>query len=682
MAYCLTIVLSAFLLFAVQPMISRFILPWFGGGPSVWTTCMLFFQTGLLAGYAYAHGIASRLKPRAQVLLHLILVAGAIMILPVLPDPALRPADAGQPIGRILWILFTSIAGPYLVLAATGPLLQRWYSLSHPGKTPYRLFALSNAGSLAALVSYPFLVEPWLGLETQAWAWSGLFIAYAATCLVAGLHLCRHAGSSRATQSDRAAAPPLPPRGTLLLWFLLPACASVLLLATTSRMCQEVAVVPFLWVLPLVLYLLTFILCFESDGWYRRKGYAWAYRLAGIGVCYLLFAGIAVPIWLQVLGYSAALFIFCMICHGELSRLRPDPTHLTLYYLFIATGGAAGGLFTALAAPALFSAYHEFAFGVIACGLFLLVTGSQHAAPSMHKRLPLALYVGVLALVFAGHAILSEHRVVARSRNFYGMLRIIEHEEPGTGRFRQMMHGRIQHGLQLMDDDKRRWPTAYFMPDSGIGLALRLHPKRTATPPRPLRVGVVGLGVGTVAAYGRQDDVFDFYEINPDVERLARAYFTYLADTPAAVSVHLGDGRLALERRLAQSGAAPYDILMVDAFSSDAIPMHLLTREGFAVYMRSLAPGGLLAINVTNRYVDLRLMVRRLAREAGSDARLFVVEDRLEVAGFHSRWILVSSDTTFFRRSAIARHIDPWPSAPAPPVWTDDYGSLLPVLRW
>ncbi|NQT86236.1 hypothetical protein HQ560_05685, partial [bacterium] len=373
LGFAVTIFISAFLLFQVQPLIGKYILPWFGGGPAVWTSCMLFFQMLLLGGYAYAHVIRTRLSQRTQVIVHVTLLAATLLALPIAPSEGWKPQGDENPALYILLLLAVTVGLPYFVLSATGPLLQAWFSVRHPGRSPYRLYALSNVGSLLALLSYPFLVEPAMALRSQSTTWSigfGLFVAF---CIVSALSMLR----VRPTDADEAGADEdsAPPGwGVCLVWVALAACGSTMLLAVTNQMSWDVAVVPFLWVLPLTLYLLTFIICFEFERWYYRPVF---WPLLGLGagaIVHLMFEGVRMPILFQVAGYAGGMFFCCMVCHGELVRLKPSPRYLTSFYLMVSAGGALGGLFVSLVAPAVFPMYLELHIGLwMTCALALVV---------------------------------------------------------------------------------------------------------------------------------------------------------------------------------------------------------------------------------------------------------------------------------------------------------------------
>ncbi|MCM2358638.1 MAG: fused MFS/spermidine synthase [Geobacteraceae bacterium] len=695
-AYALTIFLGSFLLFQIQPLIGKYILPWYGGSPAVWTTCMLFFQVVLLAGYGYAH-LATLAGRTRQGYLHLGMLLAALPFLPITPSAELwKPAPGDAPVAKILLLLMANIGMPYLVLAATAPLIQHWFVSSFPGRPPYRLYALSNFASLLALLSYPFLVEPRLTLDRQVLLWSWGFAVYAlccAWCAVQPRLAGRIAGNGPAPDAAATCAgdPPLAGKGELsvsaaLVWLLLSASGSALLLATTNQLCQEVAVVPFLWVIPLAIYLLTFIICFNSDNSYDRV--LWGMVLIGavILACRTLYLGINVNLWLQILVFLAALFALCMVCHGELVRSRPAPRHLTAYYLVIAAGGAMGGALVALAAPALFDGFWEYPISLACSCLVILAAWFRERAFARTPRwLPAFLVAGQLALVcFVVNYLRSySQQAESRTRNFYGVLRVIRNSD-ATGPKLTLMHGRVVHGTQFTSAAQRSLPTTYYGPDSAAGLALRFHPNRTSDGPRQkgLKVGVVGLGTGTLAAYGQEGDTFRFYEINPDVVRVAEKHFTYLKGSAARVEVAPGDARITMESELKRNSPQGYDVLLVDAFSSDAIPLHLLTRECFSVYRRHLKADGLLLVHITNRFLDLGNIVHAQGEAAGYRAARVVSPGDEKHGTGKADWMILTSNSGFLDLLRIRAKLAPLPATTsATPLWSDDFASLWQAMR-
>jgi SAM-dependent methyltransferase len=676
------IFLGAFLLFQVQPIVAKAILPWYGGAPAVWTTCMLFFQTLLLGGYAYAHATASKLSPRGQALLHLLLLGAALFTLPITPKQPGAAVGTEAPILEILTLLLRTVGASYFILASTSPLLQSWSALAGGG-APYRLYALSNVGSMLALLSYPVAIEPWLTTRQQELVWSCAFVAFG---LLTGLSaaLVRKASppSPSPSAAEAAAEAPAPTTAQRLLWVALPACASTLLLAVTNQMCQEVAVVPFLWLVPLSLYLLSFILPFESDRWYSRSWCVPALALVLVVLTSAAAMGARAGILYGVPVYSGGLFICCLFCHGELAARRPAPRYLTSYYLLMSVGGALGGVFVSLVAPLVFRGFDELYVGLMACGA--LAAGLSIADPAniiAGRRMwnPMHLWiVGVVGLIgfVLGLRLLQRTRPgLQELRDFYGTIRVTELPSPdGRGTIRFLTHVGTRHGQQFTDPERRRKPTSYFTHRCGIGMLLD---ELAAEPPR--RMGIIGLGAGILATYGRPGDLIRYYELSPRMIDVARRDFTFLSDSKATIEVVPGDARLSLER---EAGEPPYDILVGDAFSSDAIPAHLLTREAFQLYAKRLKPGGVLAMNVSTRHLDLGPLIKGLAETIGMSAVEIDTPTDEEGAALNARWILMTSDRALLERPRIrdaAR--DPSGGAPAPRLWTDDYSNLLQVLK-
>jgi SAM-dependent methyltransferase len=640
------------------------------------------------------------------------------------------------------------------------------------------LYALSNGGSLLALVSYPFVIEPRLTRHAQAQLWGWGLVLYALGCVWCAANVWKSSGpiisgsvSNAEKAADKDQSSPSPSLIDRALWLLLPACASVLLLAITNKLCQDVAVVPFLWVLPLGLYLLSFIICFDSSRWYARFPFALGLAAAASAICWALFHPADLSVWKQLLIYSGGLFVCCMVCHGELYRLRPEPRYLTGYYLLIAAGGALGGLFVAVMAPLLFTDYYELHWGLAACALLFTclcirdavrmrgrsfdektkraetatrwraVLRSSLGAPGewnwLGATLPLLVFWGLdrffagfgqelgqapnrsfiimraalwgmllvlviswiargklkrfrhwprltccwLVLGTAGlgtslwmQALKSGGGVVYISRNFYGVLTVYERELQTTNdHYFLLRHGRITHGLQFVEPKQALWPTAYYGEESGIGLAMQALPDRGA------RLGLVGLGVGTLTAYSRPDDVVRIYEINPEVEKVARTRFTYLNRCACKVEVVPGDARLSLEREPSQQ----FDLLALDAFNSDSIPVHLLTREAFEVYDRHLKTNGILALHISNHYLDLEPVVAGLAQRFHfQSARIEYDEMPDQWWLYPSTWVLLTRDPNLLSSPELAVATStPSTNSPAVPLWTDDYASLFRILR-
>jgi SAM-dependent methyltransferase len=681
LARAFAVFLGAFLLFQVQPIVAKTILPWFGGAPAVWTTCVVFFQALLVVGYAYGHWSIRKLGPKAQGAVHLTLVVAALLTLPIAPDARAAPDAGNSPVLAIVSLLARSVALPYLVLAASTPLFQAWSSAREHEPSTYRLYALSNAGSLLGLVAYPFAIEPWLATQTQARVWSAAFAVFAAATAVLVRGQWRAAPVVRDVKADPTERASERTSRERLLWLALPACASALLLAVTNQMCQEVAVVPLLWVVPLALYLLSFVLCFESDRWYARS---WCLPVLIVTLAVVSQAaamGARVSVVFAVPVYSLGLFVCCMFCHGELAARRPATRHLTGFYLAIAVGGALGGGFVSLLAPILFRGYDELHVALFACGAFAIgfvwkrPTERKLGARIWHPALPALITVVVLiGAVFVMRMLTRTQPSSRELRNFYGILRLQDLPAPsGVGDVRYLTHGGTRHGQQFQDPTRRSTPTTYYGRASGAGILL----EELATAP-PLRIGIVGLGAGVLAAYGRTGDVYRFYEINPLVIEVARNDFTFLGDSAATIEVVEGDARLELSREADQR----FDVLALDAFSSDAIPVHLLTEEAFELYARHLAPNGVIALHVSTRYLDLGPVVAALAKHTKRSTWEIVSAPDETLGTLDARWILLAADASVFERPRIreAGHtLDLGGKREL--LWTDDYSNLFQVLK-
>ena len=667
MIYAATIFLSSFLLFLVQPLIARLILPWFGGSAAVWTTCMLFFQVVLLAGYAYAHGLG-KLAARRQAIVHTVLLLAALATLPIMPAESWKPTGEQEPITRILLLLGATVGLPYFLLASTSPLIQAWFARARPGANPYRLFALSNFASLIALLGYPFFVEPVFAAREQVNLWSWLFAAFALLCAVVAWRTPQTAVQAQA--EPQAAAPA---KREYAWWLALSATGSVMLLAVTNHLTQNVASVPLLWLVPLTLYLATFIIAFEGKGWYR-PGWLWPLLLiALIAMAWLVIdTDYHYHLALQLGVFLPGMFIGCLFCHGELYRTRPAPRHLTAFYLTISAGGALGGLLVAVVAPLVFTGYFELGVGLMVLAILASLRFASLGRVAYFGSLLVLLGVGACA-TYDGFRHQRDVRVATRS--FYGVLRVKEYGIPGeASHLRRLVHGTIMHGEQYMSDPLRRTLTTYYTETSGIGAAIRSKQDHA------VRVGVIGLGTGTIAAYGRSGDRYRFYDIDANVIHIARSAFTFLADSAAHPQTALGDARLTLEREPPQS----FDVLAVDAFSSDAIPVHLITREALAAYERHMKPDGIVAFHVSNRFLDLIPVVARLAQELGLHAVLISddPEDEDKTIRSRSDWVLVSRDAKALEVPAI---VDagalPAEDRPQWRTWTDDYSNLIQILK-
>jgi len=749
--YGLAIFCGAFLLFQVQLILGKYLLPWFGGAASVWTACMLFFQLLLLAGYAYAHFLSSKLNRQTQFKVHVVVLglSASLIVLgaffwkaPLLPGPSWRPTSVDFPVKHILQLLLVAVGLPFLCLSASAPLLQSWFALVRPDQSPYRLYALSNIGSLLGLATYPFLVEPQLPLHVQAWSWAAAYLVFI-VCAIACAWDMRRVAFVRPAAESEAVFPPS--RSVQTLWFLLPAMASLMLLATTNLMCQEVAVVPFLWVLPLSLYLISFIICFENPRWYVRGLFQVLLAISLPLALLVLLSGINAPIVRQILLLSTILFTCCMVCHGELARLKPHLGYLTRFYLLVSAGGAAGGMFVALVAPRIFTGFLEFHLGLIGCvilaifavardqqswwywnkpywggvillGLFLapefmwrharladiqyemhrwhyypllatlavwviLTIVRNRDRRSAYQRFNSAQLASVgIAVALAASLYMQvgfdKLREIRRDRNFYASLLI----RRGTLHSIELRHGQTSHGSQ--SSDQPREPTLYYARHHGIGLFMQ---EEAACPPRcALQYGIIGMGVGTLAAYGRAGDTFRFYELNPQIIAYSTGrvpYFTYIRDSPAKIEIVPGDARLSLEREFSETGSQNFDVLIIDAFNSDSIPVHLLTKEAFGIYLEHLrGPESVLVFHISNRMLDLSPVVATLAAYNHLSAVRLHNPRGTDLAD-KSDWILLAHNRDALAFNSFLGHLDSLPVADPRMLWTDDYSNLFRVLR-
>ncbi len=678
----LVIFLSAFLLFLVQPILGKMILPWFGGGAGVWAACLLYFQASLLAGYAYAHCLRRYLSSRWQMQLHILLLAASILLLPVLPAPGWRRLGNIDPAIRILALLASTIGLPYLLISSTSPLLQAWYAAVKPGASAYRLYALSNLGSLLGLVGFPAVLEPRLTSRAQAWGWSGAYAVFALMCAATAWYAWKHqvrTGDHEISHESVASALK-PGLATQILWIALAACGAALMMATTSYLTQNFAPIPLLWVVPLGLYLLSFVLCFEIERAYQRLIWIPA-MLAGLSgmVRVMFFRGGTTDLKVSVPLMLVGLFCCCIVCHGELARHKPDTRLLTYFYLLTSGGGVLGGFFVAIVAPRIFKTYVELPIMMAICAVltFVIVWKQSAHRPSVIQVL---VRVGLLAfiVVLVGYMVVSKRRMdrnfYLHVRNFYGVLQV-EDKETGDqdGRVRTLMHGIIEHGAQLLDPGLRREPTLYYVRTSGAGLAMQFLQARG-----PVRVGAIGLGAGVLASYCRMGDTYRFYEINPEVVRIANSEFTFLRDCRGRLDVSLGDARLTLESQPPQD----FDLLAVDAFSGDAIPVHLLTREAFIEYFRHLKKNGILAVHVSNKYLDLVPIVAGIAENLGKKA--IGVFDPAEEGNdpAESDWVLVTGNPEIFNDKIFgADSVEDVRNNPRIRLWTDDHSNLLQILK-
>lgn len=750
--FSLTALLGACLLFLVEPMFARMVLPMLGGAPAVWNTCLVFYQFALLAGYLYAHG-AGRFTLRRQVLMQGGLLAVAALALPIAVRGGGTPPPTANPVGWVLWILLVSLGLPFVVLATTGPLLQRWYaSLGEAAsRTVYSLFAASNVGSFLALLGYPFLVEPLLRLHVQSVWWAIGYGVYAVLMMTCGFVVWRHhaaapvtaaapvaavaadppAASTRRSKAPRSAAPDDEgddPWANRLRWLGLAAVPSTLMMSVTTFISTDVASMPLLWVVPLALYLLTFVIAFAERRVVPRRLLEWLFSIAVVVTIGLVISPSVYPI-AQIVAHLTCFFVLALACHSALADSRPPAESLTEFYLWLSAGGAVGGLFNALVAPFIFVNPFEYPlaalsacllmphaldgpsgktsglrralyFGLAAVPMLLvaiivptvqrfdaslpvdaflrfgLIFGPGLLVAFLLRRTPLRMGISLATLVVAATFVLFDNRVPLHlERDFFGLHRVMF-----TGRERLMLSGTTNHGGQSMDPALKCEPLTYYSKGGPVG-QLFDHVKAEGS---RKRMGVVGLGTATMAAYASPGETWTFFEINPAVERLARdpEYFTFLRDCGPQSTVVTGDARLMMRQQPDQA----FDVLVLDAFSSDAIPVHLVTREAVELYLQKLAPRGIMAIHISNRYLDLAPVVGATARAAGL---VSVVQTHVPSAEAQklsaeialSRWVLVA-------RSAVDLaplvQTGRWSSLDdvQGPVWTDDYSNVLDVLRF
>ena len=684
--YGLAILLSAFLLFFIQPLVAKKLLPELGGTATIWTTCMMFFQVALFLGYVYAHAVVTLVRPVTGWMIHnalLILTIGWLCLQPF------NNAESGS--GELAWTvthrLILTIGLPFLVLSATSPLIQAWCSVSHPQQQAYRLYALSNAGSLLALITYPFIFDPWIGLSDQGRIWDVSFVIFALLMLVSGTQIASATWSTRTfnrvldNDSNSDPGPTQELRITrLIIWVALAKCGSVLLIAASNILCQEVASFPFLWLLPLICYLLTLIICFDWPGLYQR----WFFQPVFAAACFLAIIvyhfGVNIGLVGQAVGCCAVLFAGCMICHGELVRLRPDSTYLTWFYLAVSFGGAAGGVFAVVLAPRIFSRFFEFHAALIgvtllSTSLFLIEQYGRIRARRIYGFLMISglAIVPVLSSLYFFFDPALNPGIVFQGRNDYGLISVKQ-----TEKYRIMRSGSTNHGGQFLAKHLVHEPFAYYSAGSGAERAFSLVRSHRNRPDTSLRIGVIGLGTGSLLNHGRRKDKFRFYEINPMVEQVALKYFSYLPADNA--NIVLGDGRVLLGEEFEQSGSQRFDLLFLDAFSSDSIPAHLLTSECFDLYLKHLDPQGIIVAHITNKFVDLKPVLAAVA----TSKQLNSVYIRHNNDDFEmvTDWVLLSPDSDLLNSEGSDSQERNWMNGLDELNWTDDNSSVFPIVRW
>jgi hypothetical protein len=668
------IVLSAFLLFLVQPIMAKQILPWFGGSANVWNTCVFFFQLLLLLGYLYAHALVRFASPKMQAVIHVGLLALCLLSLPVIASDYWKSGDV-DPAIRILLMLAATVGLPYFLLSSTSPLLQAWFARTMAA--PYKLFALSNAASLGGLLAYPFVIEPYLRLAQQAWFWSAGFVLFAAACgYVAVLSALAARGQQGAASAQHGGAEGAPPTAARrILWVALSALGSLALISITAFIAQNIASMPLIWVAPLAIYLITFIMAFSG----RDYG-GWGPMGIALGLCLAMVALYQKIEFVEAFQFSlplfmAGLFFVCLYCHGQLAATKPHPSRLTEFYILVSLGGALGSLAGSMLAPLLLDGAFEMPLTLAAVAA--LIAWQTRAAASF-MRWGAAAGAVVVAAVAVWQIADQYNSASILTRNFYSALRIADAGE-GAEKRRVMEHAGVEHGSQYLDPARRNEPLAYYGPSSGVALAIERQRELAAG--KPLSAGFIGLGAGALAAYGEKGDTFRFYEINPQVIDLAKSQFTYLSDSKANISLALGDARLVMEKEAPQA----FELIVVDAFSGDAIPLHLLTREALAIYRKHLTPNGALLFHISNRFVDLQPALARLALEENLRAR--IVRDSPEGSEdddfplLDSDWVLMSANESWFGTKEIEDRSDPLKAPMRGPAWTDDFNNILSSIR-
>jgi len=692
--FSITIFLSSFLLFQIQPIMGKYILPWFGGTSTVWTTCMMVYQFLLLGGYIYAHRVAG-LTLRRQVYLHVSILGVSVLLFaylwmkwntPITPGQDWQPVDGTVPILRILEILMLCIGLPFLLLSSTSSLIQNWSSIISPDKSPYGFYMISNIGSMLGLVTYPLLFEPYLHLRTQAFVWSGSYVAFTLICGACALVVLR----KKHGQPDKAAVPAstgaetgtrdktLPSGVRQATWLVLSFLPCALLLATSNEMTQNIAPVPLLWVLPLALYLLSFIICFSPFGKPFYKVFVFMIIICSFLICMIIQDPTKFGITIALSILSCALFFSCMLCNTLLYSLRPAAVHLTRYYVIIALGGALGGIFVGLIAPLTFKAYYEFGLCLIA--VCLIAIGILLRERKAWSRFPWTAMVFFSVIVLFLLSVIATHvpsHTIFRSRNFYGAVSVRSLPGPHGWVRHSLLHGRIAHGVQILHSPVESKPVSYYAKEGGVGYAMQRFSFR------PYRIGVIGLGAGMMCTYAQTGDYLKFYEINSDVVKIARnpEFFSYLSACSATVDMVMGDARISMERELKSGKPQNFDVLVIDAFNGDSVPVHLLTREAFKVYLAHLAPAGIIAVNVSNTYLDLVPAVWAQKKHFDLDGAVIFCRKNYRTCADASNWVLLSRDSSFFLmpeirkvalRTDVIRQVE---------GWTDDYSSLLPAVR-
>jgi len=664
--FAIAIFLSSGLLFLIEPVAAKRILPLLGGSAAVWAACLVFFQSALLGGYLLAHWLATRLETRQQRAVYFALLVASIVQLAVATRIDLH-ADSARPIGSVLRLLALLIALPFVTLSASGPLLQAWYART-TSASPYRLYVVSNVGSLLGLLVYPWLLEP---RTTLHWQFSALLVGMTVFGLAAASVALTVPPTRIITSQQSAADRGSDALSTRALWIALAACGSFLLSAVTSYISQNVATIPLLWIIPLVAYLGSFIVAFSDERWRPSRLVLIAAYAGAAASAFRLYRGdLRTPVLMNISIQCGALFVICLFCHSELYRRRPSAERLTSFYFHLAAGGAVGAFLVGVLAPLVLPGNYDLAIGLVFAAVLGVIC--TWALGGFARVNAVALVVLMVALVYRQVKFDSSSSIYS-VRNFYGTLRVNQTRSALLGAtVRDLQHGIIEHGREVFREDLIDQPTTYYGKESGVGMAIQL-----CCVDHSRRIGVIGLGTGTIAAYGRPGDVIRFYDLNPAVEPIARNLFTYVRHSKATVEVVPGDARVSLSKEPPQR----YDVIAIDAFSGDAIPVHLITSEALELYRRHLAPGGVIAFHVSNRYLRLAAVVKQLATHAGMSAIDIHSSDDDDKAVYSAEWVLVTDNPAL--TSAFAIDADTEDITPPPGLrrWTDDYNSLLPILR-
>ncbi|MBS0288655.1 MAG: fused MFS/spermidine synthase [Proteobacteria bacterium] len=663
--YGLGIFLSAFLLFLIQPLIAKVMLPLFGGSGFVWMATILFFQAVLLLGYGYAYVLAHYFSEQKQAWIHLLLIGCSLFFIPI----ALHDAFSQDllPPWDVLHLLSSSVLLPCVIISASSPLLQHWYCQLKDTPFPYRFYAVSNAGSLLGLLGYPFLVEPLLGLTVQRLGWSLLYGVYLFLCVLCLSKLFN------INRIEKVASVVLKPVqwNYQLKWTVLTFTSSALLLSLTQFLVQNVMNLPLLWVLPLSLYLISYIATFSKSKPYDRDYWSVSFIIWLILFLWLLYrselGGINAVIVVHALLYSG-----CMVCHGELVKLKPPAQTLTLFYLYIALGGVLGGIFSNIVALLFFVNWWDLYVPLLLINGIIVVFLYKTAA--IKSKLGWSYFILALSIISLMALIMvmvrnfyfPAQKLVAQFRNPYGMIKVLD----APNGDRALMHGMVVHGLQFAAP-RSQLPNSYYGLTSGAGLAFEFLRNQA----RPLKVGIIGLGGGVLATYGRDKDIFTFYEIDKDIKTVALNYFTFIKQSKASIDIHLGDARLLLEHEVPQK----FDLLVIDAFNGDAIPSHLLTKEAMKSYQQHLAKNGIIAFHTSNTYLNLLPVTKALAIEAGCQHYWIISAKNANTGLLEATWALISCDSAFdvWLQARITIHEKQF----TPRLWRDDFSTILPLLK-